>query len=394
MSRSPIEAKRNPPTSPQTGPGILLDRQDLNHLVLLRTLGQKGEMADPRKTVCVPRHRFAADPDLTELLFGLEKAGRVTVKEQKPTKNSYDPGRGGNIVIRSEVDDETVLAAFSDVDLSALKPLLDFQSAYPKLLTSVVIFPNFSSGNRGLKGISIHFDSKQDRWWKTLSLSGYKWPFGRGIITRALPIMTDQFLDQSEEILAKTYEFGFAKKQTTKYIRYYFGSDGRMFVVMAVGPSDQERQGMSESLKNTHKPSQAAQFMEQVQVELNNRRQDAASALVHYLNLGKLGEEEVVNVPYVTLDLEQGLGVSGGVGGVHGDILPFTTADKLVIYTDRTDNIFPLGTRRKETKNLPLTQGLEAKAVEFINSLDSMLVLSDLGPGYHPEMENNPPVRK
>ena len=385
MAASKTENKRGLKNTPQPGLGIFLDRDDLKQLRLLGKFEKDGKMADPKQSICLARHKMT--DDLSDLLLSLKNAGRVKIDEQF-AKHSFTPQQSGNVIIRPGVEDMTMMETFNGVELTALKPLLDFQEKYPKLLNSATIFPNFSS--RGLKGISLDFDPQQNHWWRVFS--DYNWPFGRGLIITALPLDTDQFIDRSEEILGKTFILGSANP-SIKYIRFFYDNNGKMFMATAIGPSDKERKGIADTLKNTHKPGKTSQFIREAMINLQNRRQDVSGAIIDQLNLQD-GYEEVCNTPYVTLHVDLGQAISGGVG-LHDNIQPFNTPDTMLVYSDPTDKIFPIGTRREVSGN-SLATNLGQGVKEFVGSVkDPLLVLSDIGvAGYHPEMEQKKPVKK
>ena len=377
MTVSRSEIKRGLITISQPGLGIHLDRNDLDQLIFLRRFGENDRMADPRRTISLPRHQVTGD--LSQLLSSLKGAGRIKV-EERLARGSYSPRLSGNLVIRPEEEDATVLEIFKGVKHTTLKPLLGFQETYPHLLDSATVFPNLSG--KGLKGITLQFNLDKKNWWQ--ALAEHNWPFFRGLITTALPMDAEEFIDRSREILPKVISYGRANG-ALKHIRFYYSDDNRVFMAIAAGPSFKERSEISDELAKIHKPGRALHLMRSVEETCCNRRQSLAVSVNDVLGLSGC-PEEVANTPFVMLNIENGLAVSGGVGP-GSDFLPFTLGDGMIIHHNTTDDISPFGIKRPET-GLPLPPFFSEEDVKsFIRTLQKPMVLHDLASGYHTTMD-------
>lgn len=379
MTASRVECKKGLANIYQPSLGILLDRNDLNQLDLLKRFGTADQFADPKRTICLPRHQVT--DDLSQLLSSLEGAGRIKVKHQI-TGRSYTPQQSGNVVIRPGVEDATVLETFKDVELSALRPLLGFQEAHPNLLESAILFPNLSK--KGLKGAVLQLDTRQKGWWR--ALAEYSWPFSRGLITVVLPTGAEEFIERSDAILPRVAAIGRANSGTIKYLRFfYIEGDERVFMAIAAGPSHSERRTISNELAKTHRPKRVSDLMESVAQTCSDRRQGLVTLITDGLGLNG-PVEEVSNVPFVMLDVDRGQAVSGGVGP-GSDLLPFTLSNGMIIHRDATDDIRPLGIKRQETST-PLPPFISDESVSrYIETLQQPMILHDLAQGYHPTMD-------
>jgi len=365
---SPEETR---PREGQISPSIFLDRADLFHLSLLGYFSQSGRLPNPKAGISFPRHKLT-EP-LHTLLDSLQELGRIRVKNI-PARHSLSPATSGNIVVQPIMKDETVIAAFREVKLDALKPLLNFVGRFPNSLTSATLFPNYSE--QALKGVSLQFDQRQEKWWHRLA--PYRWPFGRGLLVVALPIGMEQVVEQSEAILPTLIRIG-ETSPSMKYIRLFYGPDQRVFLVLSDGPSSTERQDISSQLANTHRPQKAIDLMNTVKQSFLQRREDVLRTIME--SLGLHGEELVINVPFVFLDGETGNAVSGGVK--EGELMPLMLRDGMIIHSDPSDSVLPLGLPRVETgKSLPgFISNLSFD--KYLGTLKDPLHLADLEAVFH-----------
>lgn len=356
----------------QISPSIFLDKTDLFHLTLLGCFSQAGRLPNPKAGISFPRHQLTAP--LHSLLNNLEELGRIRVKNIS-ARHSLSPSTSGNIVVQPIMEDDTVMAAFRGVGLDALRPILDFVGRFPSSLLSATLFPNISG--RSLKGIGLQFDQRHDeKWWHRLA--PYRWPLGRGLSVVALPIGMEQAVDQSEAILSTLIGIG-KTSPSMKYIRLFCGPDQRVFLVLSDGPSFAERQDISNQLANIHRPQKVLDFMDAVNQSFYNRREEALRSMMG--SLGLQGEERVIDVPYIFIDVETGNAVSGGVK--EGELMPLMLRNGMIIHRDPSDNVLPLGLPRVETgKSIP---GFISNLVldNYLGTLKDPLPLTDLAAVYH-----------
>lgn len=364
------------PNSVKSATSIHLDADDLSHLSLLRKFGTSEKFADPRRTILIPNRII--DADLQALLSELSSTGRITTRTEKP-RAIIAPSLSGNTVVRPTKTDETVMAAFVDVNPGVLRPVLDLVGRRGNILKSVDIFPNVSP--QGLKGVALEIDTGVDKWWR--ELAAYNWPIGRGLIVSALPIGAEEFIDRSDSLLPLIDAIGKGSEGILKYVRFFYSEDdSRVFMAVSAGPSREERASISRQLANLHRPGKAKDLMRSVNDVFSQRRRNLAISLNQQMGLAG-GMEVVSETPYVSLDIDQGSAISGGIPP-GPDPIPFgLREDGLIIYRDPSENAHPLGLKRAETKR-PLPNFFSQEEIKrWAESLSEPLILKDLTVGYH-----------
>jgi len=386
------------PAGSGAGLGIRFTADDLAELALRArhaalshgTVSGTGAMSFSRRSV-------QADRQTAGLISQLEQSGRARVEERIPARSGCMDS--GNVVVYPKRNgDRAVL--IETVGAELLRPIARLYGEQTIPVESVTILPNTSSDKP--KGLVIALDRKADKPW--LRAPQLNWQHGRGLLVTSLQMDTDEFIERSDLLLAGALAAG---KRTEpgelKYLQFAYDAQGRMYMVMAGGPSHRETDGMMQAIVQAKKAHQAQEILNAQNEFGRIKRTGLAMDLAHSLRLTV--DDFVADATYIDADLDAGLVFSGAAQTTANGLKPFTLGDsRIILHTQGQGEITPVGAKtasssKKDKPALPpgviidppsktvISPLFGAEEVEeYVHTLPNRIELEVLGLGYHTDM--------
>ena len=263
-------------------------------------------------------------------------------------------GDSGTVVLKPLTNGEKELETkVKAVGINSLLPVLSLGQEVGRMIQQVNILPNASSDPEKLNGAHIKFDPDSD-WLKYVDITKLG-PLGRGLMIIPLPPSFDEgwLIEHEKEALNSLLKFGKSKRRI-KYIQILQESEsGELLLALAAGPSLSDRRALREEVARVR--SQKGRsialhslFNANQQAQMDMRR-ETAGEILELLGINNPSVEEVVNVPYVWLDPEQGIFSSGGISNTENEA-PFTVGARHIILHDSV-GFFPIGTGASSIKH-------------------------------------------
>ncbi len=395
------EQKRQLETAPAgngAGLGIRFNADDLAELALRSrhaalshgTVSGTGAMSFSRRSV-------QADGQTAGLINQLEQSGRARVEERIPSRSGCMDS--GNVVVYPKRNRDKV-SVIETVDADLLAPIARLYGERTVPVDSVTLLPNISPDKP--KGLVIALDPKAEKPW--LRVPALNWQYGRGLLVTALRMDTDEFIERSDLLLAGALAAG---KETEpgelKYLQFAYDAQGRMYMVMAGGPSHRETDGMVQGIVQAKKARHAQEILEAQNQFGRIKRTGLAMELAH--SLGLPIDDFVADATYIEADLDAGLVFSGAAQTSANGLKPFTVGNsRIILHTEGQGVVTPVGAKtasnpKTDMPALPPGMAIDppsktaaaplfgAEAVEgYIGALPNRMQLEVLGLGYHTDM--------
>lgn len=305
---------------------------------------------------------FLKEKQLDEKLINpLIDAGRAKVVD-RPGKG-YHPSAGNAVVYLSA--DESVQESLRGISPDILRHTTNFFFGNADMINGMHIFPNTSPN--ALKGVSI--DIRRDRLTGP-TISKLNWSMGRGTRLIALPSYFDAetFIETEESLGEYARQIGIGTAGAVKSIKFYYDEHTyRVYLALAAGPTDHQKNLIRQQMRNVDKPVDLKQIRRMASRIGIKARDILADALLNFFPW-KEDAEVVLDEPYIDIDSDNDVitAFSGGMKGSNNGIGTYTVGlSDMLMYDTRGKTIVPLGTKVVDDCSQTFSTGQNVKGKPF-----------------------------